>query len=484
MILLPIGRDESEIQRHAWISYFIIAANILVFFLAGIAERNSHMVRIEKKWDETLQYAVERPYLRLPPEMTAVLPEGLRHQLSIAARNAPQPSARRMRIEQEELDLLAGQALKLYRQLPFMRFGYIPAEGGAVTLLTSLFIHAGFFHLLGNMLFFFASGPFIEDVFGRPLFALLYVGGGIVATLAYASRHPESTIPLVGASGAIAAVMGAYLVRFFRSKVEFLFIPFLLRPTWHFRFFLPAFVVLPLWFLEQVWEMASSEASSGNSVAFSAHVGGFVFGVAVAAIVRATGFEEKFVNPVVLKQTTWKADERVLDAMNAHRAGDFVTARQQLNAALTANANDVEALRVSLDVARDANDAKTLDTHATRLLGCYLELKDDELAQTLIHDFGGDRHLPPLPKFFSRAAIYAERLGQRRWAVDLYERALEADPNSPNAVPSLVKVGSLLKLSGDLRGAQDALQRARAHPSCSAEWAPTIDAKLSQLGLR
>ncbi|HEX9983719.1 MAG TPA: rhomboid family intramembrane serine protease [Thermoanaerobaculia bacterium] len=481
MILLPIGRDESEIQRHAWISYFVIAANILVFILTGYAERGSRMARIERQWDAAFRYAAERPYLKLPPEMVRLLPAAMQAQMRVAEKSVPRPSERRVRLEQEELDELTGRALKSYHALPFMRFGYIPMEGGILPLLTSMFIHAGFFHLLGNMLFFFASGPFIEDVFGRPLFAFLYIAGGIAATFTYTSRHADSMVPLVGASGAIAAVMGAYLVRFYRSKVEFLFVPFLFRPQLHFRFFLPAFVVLPLWFIQQLWDMSSSEAGTGSGVAFSAHVGGFVFGACLAGVIRLTGFEEKFVRPVVLKQTTWKADDRLVDALAAYRAGDFTTARQQLDAVLRTTPGDVETLRVSLDVARDANDVRTLDAHATRLLGRYIELKDDELAQTMLHDFGGDRTLPPLPKFFARAATYAERLGERAWAVDLYERALEADPNGPNAVPSLVKVGTLLKLNGDLRGAQHALQRAKAHPGCSEEWAPTIDAKLAQL---
>ena len=123
------------------------------------------------------------------------------------------------------------------------------------------------------------SGPFVEDVFGRPLFALLYFGGGLASTLVQASRDADSVIPQVGASGAIATVMGAYLVRFATSKIQFLFIPFWFRPMWTFRFWLPAFVVLPIWFAQQLLGLGK-EVESG--VGFSAHVAGFVAGLAFA----------------------------------------------------------------------------------------------------------------------------------------------------------------------------------------------------------
>jgi len=297
-----------------------------------------------------------------------------------------------------------------------------------------MFIHAGLLHLLGNLLFFFVSGPFIEDVFGRPLFAFLYVSGGIAASLTYAIQHPTGTVPLVGASGAIAAVMGAYLVRFLKSKVEFLFISFVVTPK---RFFMPAFVVLPMWFMQQVMEM---RGETGSAVAFSAHVGGFIWGVAIALIVKLTSFEEKFVNPVVEKETTWKMDEKVATAIAA-------------------------------------GDTAAYDSYVTDLLNRYLAAKQNDQASELIRDVTSDASAS-LPKFLPRAAAFAERSGDRDLALQLHERIVTADAN---AIGSLVKIGALLRIQGDTKGARETLLRARAHPACTAEWAPAIDAKLAQL---
>jgi|SRR6185436_10696421 len=435
MILIPIGRDDAEIRRHAWVSYAIIALNVLAFVATMTAERSSRMAKLDDEWREALVYNVRHPYLRTPEPMTEVLRADIVQYLKNQRSAVAPPAADVVAREQRILNDLAEKAVAAYRQLPTIRFGYIPAEGGVLTLLTSMFIHAGLLHLLGNLLFFYLSGPFIEDVFGRPLFAMLYLTGGIVASLTYMARHPVSTIPLVGASGAIAAVMGAYLVRFFRSKVEFLFIPIIFRPTLHVRFFAPAFVVLPLWFYQQFIELTSE--AGGGGVAFSAHVGGFVYGFVIALIVKVVSFEERYVNPVVKKETTWELG-----------SGD---------------------------------DVPDYDRAATRMLTRHIEEKRDDLAMELIRETTADPGAE-LPKFFARAASFAERRGDRELALSLYERVLDADPNGAAAVGSLVKIGTLLRLRGDLPAARETFAKARAHPACTAEWAPAIDAKIAQCG--
>ena len=479
MILLPIGRDDAEIRRHAWISYAIIAINILVFVGIETAERRT-MARIQREWNDAWAYIISHPYLQVPAAMSEILQPGVKHVLDRRRQIAKAPPTEVMRREQVTFNTMAAEAVAAYHLLPKVRFGYIPAEGGFARLVSSMFVHAGFLHLLFNLLFFFVSGPFIEDVFGRPMFAVLYLLGGLAASLTYGAKHPASVIPLVGASGAIAAVMGAYLVRFLKSKVEFLFVPLLLRPTLHFRFFVPAFVVLPLWFVKQFLEMRGEDSGGGGGIAFSAHVGGFVFGAAFALIVKLTRFEEKFVDPAVVKETTWQLDERTLRAMTARDQGDFVTAKRELGAVLREKPTDVDALRTAVDVAQRSEDAAMLDTCAVRLLNRYTEDKLDDLAADLIHELSAER--AHIPKFLGRAAVFAERSGKRDWALALYERVLDADPNGPGAVPSLVKIGTLLRLTGDMARARETFARARAHPACTAEWAPTIDAKIAQLG--
>lgn len=476
-MLLPIARDEAEIRRHAWVCYAIFALNILMFVGVMAAERSA-VLAAQERWQTALEYHAERPYLKTPPAMEQLIgAEGVAY-LAEQRRDSPPVPRTQLAREQEELDAHTAEAEEARQMQPKYRLGYVPADWSLFSIFTSMFVHAGLMHLIGNLLYLFLSGPFVEDVFGRPLFALLYFGGGIAATLLHAARNAESMIPLVGASGAIAAVMGAYLVRFARSKIEFLFIPILFRPTWNFRFWLPAFIVLPLWFAQQLLGMGSEEQSG---IGFSAHVGGFVFGAIFALVMKATKIEEKHVNPAIVKETTWALDDRVVRAMAARHRGDIEEAKRELASVMRDGNTSVESLQLAVDLARDSEDPVALDAAAARLLARHVEQKEAALAEDLIREVTDDR-LARLSKFLTRAAPFAERSGDRDWALALYERLYDADPNTPGAVSTLMKIGALRKLTGDFRGAREALAQARQHPACTAEWIPSIDAKLAQLG--
>ena len=161
--------------------------------------------------------------------------------------------------------------------------GWAPAE--VLTLITSQFLHGGWLHLLGNMLFLWIFGNNIEDRFGRLRFLLFYLAGGIVAGLAQVAIDPESRIPTIGASGAIAATLGAYLVLYPRARITSLvFLGFFYQ-----LINVPALVVLAFWFVLQLVDGITSlgVAETGGGVAFFAHIGGFVFGALIALIVAA-----------------------------------------------------------------------------------------------------------------------------------------------------------------------------------------------------
>lgn len=478
MLIIPIGRDDAEIRRHAWISYAIIAVNVVVFIVLGIFEQSASRA-FQSRFRETIEYQVEHPYLQTPKELEQLIgPVGMAHVRKMRDEYGHVAASRIVR-EQATLDRLCRLMMEARDKHPRVKLSYVSARGGVLTIFTAMFVHAGFLHLIGNLLFFFLSGPFIEDVFGRPLFAFLYFAGGAAATLTYASLHPDSLVAAMGASGAIAAVMGAYLVRFATSRIEFLLIPFWWRPMFNFRFWVPAFVVLPLWFGEQLLQMHFVE-DAGGGVAFSAHVGGFVFGAVVALIVKLTKFEETYVNPKVVAQTTWSMDPRLMNALEARKFGNLEGAQQALDQLLRDPKSPTDAYQVAMDVALETEDYARYDLAATRLLARHVEAKDQDLAMDLIREVTTDRNAR-IPKFLARAAPIVERTGDRDWALTLYERLYDSDPVSVSAVSSLVKIGTLRRAHGDISGAREALTKARTHPACSAEWLPSIEAKLSQL---
>jgi len=173
------------------------------------------------------------------------------------------------------LELLGGDAF-------INRWSLVPANIIAgrdwITILTSMFMHAGWEHILGNMLFFWVFGPEIEDVMGSLPFLIFYLLGGLAATLAQVLIDPTSTIPNLGASGAIAAVMGIFLITYPRDRIRtVVFLGWFGRVT-----FLPAVLMVGLWFLTQLFSevgaLAQVQADS-SGVAYMAHIGGFVFGM-------------------------------------------------------------------------------------------------------------------------------------------------------------------------------------------------------------
>lgn len=159
-----------------------------------------------------------------------------------------------------------------------VQFGAVPArvvnQLDVTSIWTSMFLHGGWMHLIGNMWFLWVFGDNVEDALGSVRYAIFYLTVGTVGALAQIAVMPQSTIPMIGASGAVAGALGAYAILFPRAKVHtFIGIPFL----WHFRD-IQAWIFLGLWFVMQFL------IPTGSGVAWMAHVGGFLAGVALARV--------------------------------------------------------------------------------------------------------------------------------------------------------------------------------------------------------
>jgi len=154
----------------------------------------------------------------------------------------------------------------------------IMAGHGWITVLTAMFLHGSWSHILSNMVFLWAFGPEVEDSMNPLRFLGFYLGGGLIAMLAQIAVSPSSTLPNLGASGAIAAVMGAFLVTYPSDKIRVLLIIFVfVRVT-----FIPAALLIGFWFIAQLINAGSVADVQTGGVAYVAHVSGFVFGAATA----------------------------------------------------------------------------------------------------------------------------------------------------------------------------------------------------------
>ena len=175
------------------------------------------------------------------------------------------------------LELLRGDAF-------VMQWSAIPAQiiSGHhwITVFTAMFMHGSWSHIIGNMIFLWAFGPEIEDAMGRARYLVFYLVGGLVAMLAQIVADPHSTVPNLGASGAIAAVMGAFIVTYPRDRIKAVLLIFVfVRIT-----FIPAALLIGFWFLTQLVHAGAVAQVQRGGVAYLAHVGGFIFGVLTARL--------------------------------------------------------------------------------------------------------------------------------------------------------------------------------------------------------
>src|SRR5712691_4893512 len=178
--------------------------------------------------------------------------------------------------------------LELQGGEPFVtRWSAIPADIVAghhgITLLTAMFMHASWSHIIGNMVFLWAFGPEIEDAMGRGRYLVFYQFGGLVAMIAQVAASPHSTVPNLGASGPIAAVMGAFLITYPRDRIRSILLIFIFVKVT----FIPAALLIGVWFLTQLLNAGQVAHAQTGGVAYLAHVGGFMFGALTARLFEA-----------------------------------------------------------------------------------------------------------------------------------------------------------------------------------------------------
>jgi membrane associated rhomboid family serine protease len=149
-----------------------------------------------------------------------------------------------------------------------------------ITILTAMFMHGSWSHIIGNMIFLWAFAPEIEDAMGRGRYLVFYLVGGLVAMLAQVVASPHSTVPNLGASGAIAAVMGAFIVTYPRDQIRTLLFIFVFARIR----FIPAALLIGLWFISQLFHAGAVAQVQTGGVAYLAHIGGFIFGAATARL--------------------------------------------------------------------------------------------------------------------------------------------------------------------------------------------------------
>ncbi|MBK9061589.1 MAG: rhomboid family intramembrane serine protease [Acidobacteria bacterium] len=290
--------------------------------------------------------------------------------------------------------------------------------------VTAVFVHADLWHLAGNMIFLLATGPFLEDAYGRVLFPVIYLGSAISGCYAWAGLGADSRTSGIGASGAVFGVEGAFAVRFGTRYLRFFLAPLGFLPFLGFRIRVRAAVDASDGFVEQWLLVGSPDASIG----FGAHVGGFAFGMLAAVAVWAAGIERRRIHPAIEAQIGWQQHPLLVRAREARFAGNPAHARRDVRRLLWEDPANADAWALAARLALDLGDGAEAVRCAGRAIPLYLGMRESDPAADVALEVLRRARPYLSPRFGGLAAALMERRGQTVDAISIYEEVAARFP--------------------------------------------------------
>jgi membrane associated rhomboid family serine protease len=307
------------------------------------------------------------------------------------------------------------------------RFAYGPTRP-FYTLITYAFVHGGWLHLIGNMLFLYLCGCNLEDRWGRLLWLFMYLGGAVLSALLWGHYSPISSVGLVGASGAIAAAMGAFLIALHSANIRLFYAYRSLRGFGSGIFETKAYWALPLWLISQLFGMVSTEAVGISPVAYSAHVGGFAWGLFFGVVMRISGLDARLRGQSEREATTLVGDPRLDSGFEQLDQGNRSLAKANFEAVLKDDPNCLAALTAMLRLEDSENRRAELAKRAVMQSAHH----DPQAALAFYAD-----HLKSAPdtllddRVLLSAALAFEKAENAAGAVEVYQRLVSLCPESP-----------------------------------------------------
>lgn len=496
-MLIPIRHEGMHARRWPVITFTLIALNVICFLLT-YPTIQSESVQIGQVKERILLMAANHPELTLQPAAQQLVDDFKKREPAIWAQ-AQNPNrdvadgfdaSTRLQDDpvqlQEQVDSLTQEYVQLNATSLTQQYAFVPAHPNPVSYLTANFLHGGWMHLIGNMWFLWLAGFVLEDVWGRPLYTVFYLIAGVAALQLHAWTNAGSLVPTLGASGAVAALMGAFLVRYPKMKIEmgwiwYISIIRLLRtgnPFRMWRFKASAYWLLPLWLGMEVFYGALFGRSS--SVAHWAHVGGFAFGALAALGVRYSGLEEK-ANKNIESELTLASDPEIQQASDLIDQKQFEPAISMLSAYAQAHPKSVDAHMLLVHAYRGMNDQAACITTLEKLCAIHAAAGEHELVWKTYEDFmaAGGKDLPA--NVWLDVCRAAEKMQFFDRAVSEYETLAQAHTSERQAIPALLSAGRICMKQ--LNQAQRALQffeAAEKSPVPHLDWEQSIAAGIKE----
>jgi membrane associated rhomboid family serine protease len=485
-MLIPLRHENMEGRRWPVVTFALIAINILVFLgthwkmedqSPERAEVRMHLILLaamhpELKMSEDVQQFISDVQRKIPEAFWKQIPNPNRKvedawDARIRAISDPEEL-------QSEMDSLAQRFDEQEKSSILDNYGFVPAHARPITYLTSMFLHTGWLHLIGNMWFLWLAGFVLEDRWGRVIYPAFYILAGVAASIIHAWFNPESIAPAVGASGAVAALMGGFLIRFPKLKIRMLWFMLIFR----IRFNAPAYCLLPLWLFMEIFYGTLFGQSTG--VAHWAHVGGFVAGMLAALVIQRTGLEHK-ANAVIEDKIGWTADPAVVQGTELMEKGNLDEAISVLQKHVAAKPEAVDAHSLLRQLHWRKNDIPAHLAATAKLCQLHLKTQDHDAALEDFQEYtnaGGDRM--PAATWLELCRIFEGQQNFER-AVEEYGLLAKAHPTERPSLLALLSAGRLsLK---KLHRPSDALrfyQTAAASSVPHADWESNIQSGIQE----
>lgn len=484
-MLIPIKHENMAARRWPVVTLALIAINTAVFLFTAKAIDDQQPELGETK-AHILILAALHPEIKLQAESQSLV-DGFKQshpdewkRVQDPFRDIIDPYDAKLKMMEDtsklqaEADELNQQLIKLSAASIAEQYAFIPAIRKPLTYLTATFLHGGILHLVGNMWFLWLAGFVLEDLWGRWLYTAFYLIAGAAALQFYAWTDPGSVTPTLGASGAVAALMGAFLIRLPKMKIEMAWL-FWFRI---YRFWAPAYWLLPLWLLGEVFSGAVLGAMS--STAHWAHVGGFLFGAAAAVAIQHSGLEQK-ANKAIEEKLGWSNDPELELASSNMEHGQLPDAIAHLTAYLAKKPNSIDAWTMLRQIYSRQNNTKGhLDA---TLKTCALHLKAHEI-EAAFQDYAefvnaGGGHVPVA--IWLELCKAAEEKQDFERAFTEYQQLAAVYPAERQALTAQLSAARLCLKR--LNRPQDALalyQKAAASPIPHLDWEQHIQSGIKE----
>ena len=380
-MLLPLNQKSEQAIKLPYITFLIIIITVtiqVIFFLNFEKGRKIS----EQSLKEALELYVKSPYLKISPKLEAKLFEGYTKDQEDAFRELlafekiKKPSDQSViNIKQAELDKVIALANNEDGQNPFQDWGVVPSDLIPITLITHIGFHIGWLHIILNLILFYLSASFLEDIFGGVIVLLIFLLAGIFSSSIGAFQNAKLDISLIGTTGSLAGIMGVFFVRLIKSKMSF---AYWIAPFLKGNFYIPGSVIFIGYLICQFFVLKIMTTAYPNvdiNVFYYIPIWGLVFGLSIGMLIKYLSLEQKYFNPVIESELMTQVVENNMlkQVMYYRKHGQNDAAHEVLKKELKKNPKNIDALITHWELCVDIHQPDIALTSLVRLINIHIK---------------------------------------------------------------------------------------------------------------